>query len=122
MISLGRDLIASMNGQNYSTKRVATGSYNSAGVYVPGTSSTINVFASVQPLGGKDLVRIPEGDRTRQRHKLYSADLMQSNNETTGATADIVTIDGGTFQVESVEKWTDYYKVIVVNQERAEVA
>lgn len=75
-------------------------------------------FASKQPLAGHEIVRIPEGDRTRQRFKLYSADHLRVHDEATGAIADVVILPEGKFQVESVEPWTNFWKAIIVKIEQ----
>lgn len=113
-VSLGRDLIASMNGQQLTVRRYAPGSYV-AGKYVPGATSAPACLASVQPLSGNEIVRIPEGDRQRERKKLYAADLLQISNEAVMQKADeILGLEGRDWQVESVQKWTDYWKCIIV--------
>lgn len=118
-VALGRSLIASMNGINLSVTRYAAGTYV-AGKYVPGAASTVTALATVQPLGGNDIMRIPEGDRTRERRKLYSADLLYIERPATKNKADEVSIDGVAWQVESIETWPNYWKVIVVRMEPAE--
>lgn len=121
MMKLGRDSIKAMNGKNYTVKRESiAGSYNGEGVWVPGGEGTVTVFASKQPLTGKEIVRIPEGDRTKQRFVLYSADLLKALDEVEGKKADVVTLEEGEFQVESVSPWTNFYKAIIVKIERQE--
>ena len=102
-ISLGRSLIASMNGKNYTLKRKNPGSYV-AGKWVDGSNiSGLVAFASIQPLSGKEMVRIPEGDRNRERKVAYSADELRVADPSGKYKADILTVDGQDFQVESVE-------------------
>lgn len=119
-ISLGRSLIASMNGKNYTLKRKNAGSYV-AGKWVDGTLiPSLVAFASIQPMTGKEMVRIPEGDRNRERKVAYSADLLKVAEPTSGTKADIVTVDGQDFEVESVEPWTDYWKAVIVKVNESE--
>lgn len=85
-----------------------------------GDAPLVTCFASQQPLSGSDIVRIPEGDRDRERLKLYSADRLQISSELTLQAADIVTVNGTDYQVESVALWTDYWKCIIVEIEPSE--
>lgn len=86
----------------------------------PEPEPPLTVFATEQPLTGRDLVRIEEGDRSRERRKLYSADELFVSREGAGNAADIVTIDGIQFQVENVEKWSGHWKAILVKIEDEE--
>ncbi len=122
MISLGRDLIASMNGANYRVRRTATGSYDNTGVYQDGVQTVITVFASVQPLTGDDIERIPEGDRTKDMWKVYAADELRIHDEKTGAKADKITIMGDEYVVQDVRKWPGHWRATVVKVEEATVA
>lgn len=115
MISLGRSLIASMNGAFYTVKR------SKAGKYVDGIwqedkckDKTTTVFASIQPVTGDDLKRLEEGDRQSDTRKLYSADPLYTSNDTNQAHADIVLIDGKEYQVQVAEHWPNYTKAIAV--------
>lgn len=112
---LGRSLIKKMHGTNYNVLRSSGGAYVN-GVWTDSTT-TIQVFAAKQSLSGHEVVRIPEGDRTRQRFKLYSADFLQPNDDISKARADVVTLPEGKFQVESCEPWTNFYKAIIVKIE-----
>jgi hypothetical protein len=75
--------------------------------------STLSISASVQPLSGRDLQRLPEGMRAAERLKLYTTTPLAA----IGA-PDVVTIDGDDYEVEHVERWTgfgagaDYYKIV----------
>lgn len=82
-----------------------------------GSISSLTVFACPQPLSGRETLAIPEGDRNRERLKLYSADELRVKDEVTKADADVVEVDGKLFKVESVQAWSDYWKAIVVSVE-----
>lgn len=116
-VSLGRNLIQSMNGQTLTgTRTTSTGYVN--GVYTA-TTAAISVLASVQPVSADDILRIPEGDRERQMWKLYSADELRAANEATKAKPDQLTIDGDLFIVKMVEKWPAYWKALAIKVEAA---
>lgn len=109
-----RSLIQSMGGKTFPVRRY------SAGAYVNGmwqeTLTLSSVFGSAQPLTGLEIVRIPEGDRERERLKIYSADELRASKSGVGR-ADEVVIEGDIFQVERVERWANYWKAFVVKRE-----
>lgn len=90
-------------------------------VFEFGEVAAVQVLASVQPLTGDEIARIPEGDRKRERRKAYSADLLHSGSDENQAAPDVVTVDGVKFQVESVEPWLGHWKAILVKIEPGEV-
>lgn len=75
-------------------------------------SSTLTIQASVQPMNGRELQRLPEGARVAERKNVYTRTLLQVN----GA-PDVVTIDGRDYEVESIQDYVgfgaDFYKVTV---------
>jgi hypothetical protein len=64
------------------------------------TSSTFSILASVQPMSGRELQRLPEGMRVAERRVLFTATTLQ----VVGA-PDVVRVDGEDWEVESVENW-----------------
>lgn len=79
----------------YTVQRAAAGDYVD-GRYVPGDNDELTVEASVQPISGRELQRLEEGERERITHKAYStAELMNG---------DVIEVDGDAFEVERVEK------------------
>lgn len=117
-MSLGRSLIRSMGGKEYPVTRSRGGSYI-AGIWTEDDSGPADLKAlmSEQPVTGKDIERIEEGDRNKEIKKVYSADELRIHNESTGSQADIVTIRGKQFQVQTVERWTDYWKCLIISLE-----
>lgn len=97
--------------------RFATGTYAvtrrsgvsfSAGRLVPGsgTVETLQVLACVQPLGGRDLLRFPEGERSTERLVFFAAVPLRVAGPS--GEGDVVTIDGVGWEVENVEDWTPF--------------
>lgn len=116
--SLGASLIRSMGGKKFSVRRSRGGSYVN-GVWTEDDTgpAILQVLASEQPVNGKDIERIPEGDRVREVRKLYAAQELRPHNERTGAEADVITIRGQEFQVSTVERWQSYWKCLIVSLE-----
>lgn len=114
MISIDtKSLIKNMGGKTYAVTRSSGGQYVE-GKFVNQGETVVNITASVQPLTGLETQSIPEGDRNKERLKIYSVDLIQMIEESTGREADIINVDGVEFLVENVEKWPNYYKGIIV--------
>jgi hypothetical protein len=82
--------------------RTSQGEYV-AGRYVPGDSQTFEAFGNIQPLNGKELLQLPEGDRDRQAVKIYTAFALENNDTVTRA-------DGINYEVQAVEDWTAFHQ------------
>ena len=92
--------------KEYIVTRATIGS-NTKGTYVPGATSNITIEANWQPLSGKELLNLPELQRTRRSIKVYSEDEIRGLNDVTKIPADIITIeDGSKFEIQNVQ----YYK------------
>jgi len=94
--------------------RAATGTYDvtragGPGTYVDGEfapasgPTTVQVRASVQPLTGVELMRLPEGLRSRELLSVYTVDELRCRAP--NQAPDIISIDGFTWQVEKVERF-----------------
>lgn len=80
-----------------SVARKAVNTY-SAGEVVAGATTTFSILMSFQPLNGRDLDRLPEGQRERVTHKGYTETLLQVRPP------DVVTVGGEAFQVYEVAR------------------
>ena len=79
----------------------AAGSYAS-GRWSAGASSTSTISASVQPAGPRDLMHLPEGDRTKGAVKLYTDSELSEGNESTGLQPDQIMWNGEQWEVQKV--------------------
>lgn len=66
-----------------------------------GTPTTI--LASVQPLNGKELALLPEGERQRDQKKIYTVSEIRTADQNTGIPADWIEFDGEVWEVHQVE-------------------
>ncbi len=85
------------------------------GVRSPGATSVVQVTASVQPLGPREIQLLPEGVRTRFPVKLFATSELRAAGDVTGAAGDKFTFAGRTFEVIAVEDWSThggYWKAI----------
>lgn len=86
-----RGVIAA-HGSSYTVTRLAAGSLVK-GQYTPGAPSTFAIIAFIEPLNGRELEDVPEGQRGNEIRVLYTLTEVRA-----GANPDTVTIDG--------EPWT----------------
>lgn len=118
-MSLGADIIRSMGGKPYQVTRSGGGEYVK-GEWVEIAQQTLQIVASIQPLSGREIERLPEGDRIRESKKGYFVEAVRPSSEITGAAADLVLIEGKQFQVYNVEPWPHYWKALLVATPRKE--
>lgn len=72
---------------------------------VPGTTSTLTIDACVQQATGRDLLRLPEGRRSIETRVVYSATALLTGAQGGTNEADLVAIDGLSWEVQHVEPW-----------------
>jgi hypothetical protein len=99
------DSLADFVTGTYTVTRTVTGGYDVHGKNVAGSTSTLSVDASLQPLTGRDLMALPEGQRSQETQWFYAA--VQMHGREPGFEPDKVTIDGEPWVITSVEKWVD---------------
>lgn len=77
-----------------------------AGRVVPATASApFATTGSMQPLSGRDLQRLPEGDRATEQLWYFTTTRLQTAEVDTGQVADVVDVDGEAYEVQTVENW-----------------
>ena len=85
--------------------RRGVGAYNPAtGRYAQGTPTTFETLASVQPLTGKDLDKLPHARKQKGAFTIYTKDKLELPTDG-GALGDIVTIHGDRYEVLAMEEW-----------------
>ena len=94
----------------YTVTRAGTVEYDSdPGRPTASAPTTVSITASVQPVAGKDLQRLPEGTRTEEARTLYTRTQLLDDPE-----PDTVALEGATWQVESAEPWMGaFWKCVV---------
>lgn len=107
------EITAFATGTYTVTRAGGPGSYVD-GVFVPASTSSTSVLAMVAPLDGRELLRLPEGLRSKELKQVFTiAALRVSAAE---ERPDVVSIDGDSWQVERVERWAElgnFYRSIV---------
>lgn len=98
----------------YTVKRVAAGSVID-GYYTNGTSSTVNITASVQPLKPSDIQQLPEGRRNKKLFNIFTSTKL---NVVTSANPDKITIGTEDFELDQEEQWQNgilnHYKYLAI--------
>ena len=86
-------------------QRKMAGYYDDNGLFVQGVTNTLKILASVQPLTGEDLQSLPEAQRTLDGYTLYTDTTLNVASQDTGITADVVLINGVSFDVQRHQTW-----------------
>ncbi len=100
--------------------RIAPGSYGADGRFNEGPGTNMTIVASVQPSDGRDLLRLPEGLRTHEVLRVYSATEMKVQGA--GQDPDWIIIDGFRYQCQTAEQWGrdgNFWKMLVSKIGRA---
>lgn len=95
-------VISALASGTYTVTRYGAGSYVE-GEHTEGTASTFDIKASVQPMSGRELMKLPEGERTQDNLVVLTASELRTREGT--AQADRLSIDGATYEVLGVEDW-----------------
>lgn len=99
-------------------KRGSTGTLVK-GRWKKGPTTDVVIEANVQPFQYKDIMQLPEADRTKEWIKLYSKDLIRSAKEgDDGYDADIVLWDGFEYKVMRVR----HYQMGILDHWHAQAA
>jgi len=111
------EMIQRLRGRNFTVTRYAAGSYDDAtGLYVAGTSSTLTIKASLQPMTPEEVDEYVGGDRTRTYFKFYTSVDMQNIEADGLKKADKILIDGVKYRLVKVERWPTYYLSILASE------
>lgn len=97
--------------------RTAAGTYVD-GVWTPGATSTFGIEGSLQPMSGRELLLLPEGERAAARWKLYTETALLTADEAAQTEADRVSWNGRSLVVVRVN---DYSHVGMLEHYRCEL-
>lgn len=76
------------------------------GRFGPGApAAPVQVRMSVQPLPGKEAQKLAEGERSQDWRLAYGSYPLRPADILTGRVADVVVVDGDTFEVHAAEPW-----------------
>ncbi len=103
---------------SYTVTRQSPSSYGADGRLVAATPSYFEIRASVQPVSGRDLQRLPEGLRTSEIIAVFTATELRTQGPSQDP--DLIEIDGDTYEVQKVERWATlgaYYRALALKVE-----
>lgn len=87
------------------------------GKYVPGKESTFKIRGTVEPLSAQMMMLLPEGERTKESIRIYTANELNTVDALNGRKADVVCYRGKQYEVHLVKHWTSlipHYAVVAV--------
>lgn len=117
-ISDFRGLVAAFAVAGLKVRRTYTGEFRD-GFYTPGSTVDKPITASVQRISGKDLERLPSGERTQEALTVYSVEPLYITAAPDGAISDKLLYRGKTYKLLSVNDWSDngrYYAATAVQE------
>ena len=100
MIKLQGPMRAIQNDERLKVER-KSGTQWIDGKLSPGQTSAFSIRANVQPLDGRQLLLVPEGDRTKEQYWLYTATEVRLGDQ--------VVRCGVNFQIQQVENWGSFF-------------
>lgn len=82
------------------------GYYDIDGLYVEGQKERIDLSVVVTPAKGRELLHLPEAQRSSEMLKIYSDEKLLTVDEGVSKIADVVVWRGHEYQVQIVDDWT----------------
>lgn len=108
------------------TRNTTAGTYNAAGEWVRGTTTTLNVECNLQPYRrGTEQMTLPEGVRSEDVLIMYTKTPIRAVDQFDKTLADETTIKNREYVALMVEDWNlnnlklDHYKVYWVRKDLA---
>lgn len=106
----------------YAVTRTVAATYDATGTIVPGSTSVVNIKASIQPLSGMDLQVLPEGHHASNVRKMYSK--VEVFGRGPANDPDLVTFGGEIWEVLNVQAFEafglgsggDHWKAMIARQ------
>lgn len=96
-----------LSSETITVQRPAASSYNTDGILVAaGSPTTFSAQASVQPVPGNELKRLPEGLQTQELALFFTKTALMTADAANARKADVlVRLDGSTYEVQLVQAW-----------------
>ena len=99
-------------------KRRPPGEYDSSGFFkISGVEEEFDIYCSVQPVSGSEMLLLPENKREKEIIKLYTSTELYSVEKGNPINSDLVIIGGDEYEVFKVIAWNNniisHYKIFV---------
>ena len=75
-------------------------------------ATSYNMVGNFQPMGGDDLMLVPEAQRTKDNIIVFT-----EQNEKTPKLNDHIVVDGKRYQIQNVENWGSYSKLRAMRED-----
>lgn len=83
------------------------------GIYVPGDAVVSTLMVSVQPASGRDMLRLPEGQRGSEIIKIFAQAADELRVSAPGVMADLIVWRGATYEVQQlIPSAGDWYETL----------
>jgi hypothetical protein len=93
---------------NLTLKRVTGPSDIVDGIYQNAARGSVTFTGSVQPITGRELLDLPEAQRTREPKMVITETELKTLDKTAGTAADIVEYEGEDYEVTKVEALAEW--------------
>lgn len=97
-------LINAFKTESITVTRYKKGAYHK-GRFRQGASVQLKIPAVVIPIKGQELLKLPEGQRTKEGIKVYTKDPLKTADDTEKTSADILCLRGKDYEVQDVQQW-----------------
>jgi len=98
-------MITTWNRTYTVTRPLAAATYVK-GRLVKAATEEIEIQATIQPLNSKEVLLLPEGQRTKETIKIYSATELNPGSNKTKKNGDTIAYDGNGYEIISVADWS----------------
>lgn len=116
LFDMGADLLA-LATDTVERQRLSGAGHDSHGRATTPTVASTPGLASVQPASGRDLQRLPEGERSGEVLAVWTTLELRTADAATGVLADRLAFRGRVFEVVHVDAWQEaggYVKALVM--------
>jgi hypothetical protein len=111
-------VISSLASGTYTVTRYGAGSYTN-GRWADGATSSFTIkaliYPAVRPFAGREVEHLPEGQRSQEAIEIFTSTALRTGEGAGGVGADVVSYNGKSFFIESVEYWNgtgNFYKCV----------
>jgi hypothetical protein len=95
-------VIAGFASGTYTVTRTAAGTLTT-GRYTAGATSSFSIVATIQPMTGRNLKILPEGQHAEETMVVYTTTELRAR--TPASEPDVFTFDGEAWKVVNVKRW-----------------
>lgn len=91
-------------GSTYEITRFEPGDHIN-GIWVNGAETQTEMIASIQPLSPYEVMKLPEGSRSKEMIKIYTTFALRATIESLKVKGDRVSYRGRLYEVRKISEW-----------------